>query len=174
MSITRRGLRLRVYVYKGLYISLLKNKYCISYYTAIIVELVFPVNYFVYHIEIHLVVTLLGTSPFRIPASVLQYGVLSSFPSNWRSSHSPSSIVGLMRFCLGFIVTSNDLPPDLHSNHIEIHSSRCTKQGRLARPTTATYCPHGRRMYFNMIAHIGLSLPLLATAPQFPVNLHLW
>ena len=53
MSITRRGLRLRVYVYKGLYISLLKNKYCISYYTSIIVELVFPVNYFVYHIEIH-------------------------------------------------------------------------------------------------------------------------
>jgi hypothetical protein len=71
----QRGLRLRVYVYKGLYISLLKNKYCISYYTAIIVELVFPVNYFVYHIEIHLVVTLLGTSPFRIPANAFQYGV---------------------------------------------------------------------------------------------------
>ena len=29
-------------------------------------------------------------------------------------------------------------------------------------------------MYFNMIAHIGLGLPLLATAPQFPVNPHLW
>ena len=28
---------------------------------------------------------------------------------------------------------------------------------------------------FNMIAHIGLlGLPLLATAPQFPVNPHLW
>ena len=53
--------------------------------------------------------------------NILQYGVLSSFPGNWRSSHSPSSIVGLMRFCLGSIVTSNDLPPDLHSNHIEIH-----------------------------------------------------
>ena len=53
MSITRRGLRLCVYVYKGLYISLLKNKYCISYYTAIIVELVLLVNYFVYYIEIY-------------------------------------------------------------------------------------------------------------------------
>jgi len=30
-------------------------------------------------------------------------------------------------------------------------------------------------MYFNMIAHIDLNdLPLLATASQFPVNLHLW
>ena len=51
-----------------------------------------------YHIEIHLAVTLLGASPFRIPASVLQYD---------RSYRS-------------------------------------------------------------------LDLPLLATAPQFPVNLHLW
>ena len=99
----------------------LKNKYCISYYTAIIADVVLLVNYFVYHIEIHLVVTLLGTSPFRIPANAFQYGVLSSFPGNWRSSHSPSSIVGLMRFCLGSNVTSNDLPPDLHSNHIEIY-----------------------------------------------------
>jgi hypothetical protein len=30
-------------------------------------------------------------------------------------------------------------------------------------------------MYFNMIAHIDLNdLPLLTTASQFPVNLHLW
>ena len=28
-----------------------------------------------YHIETHLVVTLLGTSPFRIPANAFQYGV---------------------------------------------------------------------------------------------------
>jgi hypothetical protein len=117
----QRGLRLCVFVYKGLYIRLLKNMYCISYYTAIIADVLLLVNYFVYHIEIHLVVTLLGTSPFRIPANAFQYGVLSSFPSNWRSSHSPSSIVGLMRLCLGSIVTSNDLPPDLHSNHIETH-----------------------------------------------------
>ena len=48
-----RGLRICVYVYKGLYISLLKNIYCITYYTAIIAELVLLVNYFVYHIEIH-------------------------------------------------------------------------------------------------------------------------
>ena len=53
--------------------------------------------------------------------NILQYGVLSSFPGNQRSSHSPSSIVGLVRFCLGSIVTSNDLPPDLHSNHIETY-----------------------------------------------------
>ena len=31
----------------------LKNKYCISYYTAIIAELLLLVNYFVYHIEIY-------------------------------------------------------------------------------------------------------------------------
>ena len=42
----QRGLRLCVHVYKGLYISLLKNCYCITYYTAIIAELRFPVNYF--------------------------------------------------------------------------------------------------------------------------------
>lgn len=30
-------------------------------------------------------------------------------------------------------------------------------------------------MHFNMVAHIGHhGLPLLATAPQFPVNRHLW
>ena len=37
-----------LYVYKGLYISLLKNCYCITYYTSIIAELRLLVNYFVY------------------------------------------------------------------------------------------------------------------------------
>lgn len=32
----------------------------------------------------------------------------------------PSPIVGLVRLCLGSTMTSSDLPPDLHSNHIEI------------------------------------------------------
>jgi len=36
---------------------------------------VYLTRYYRLHIEIHLVVTLLGTSPFRIPASVFQYGV---------------------------------------------------------------------------------------------------
>ena len=30
----------------------------------------------------------------------------------------PSPIVGLVRLCLGSTMTSSDLPPDLHSNHI--------------------------------------------------------
>lgn len=83
-----------------------------------------------YHIEIHytasldlfsILLRLSMILSLGLQRNVLQYGVLSSFPDNWRSSHSPSSIVGLMRLCLGSNVTSNDLPPDLHSNHIEIH-----------------------------------------------------
>ena len=33
----------------------------------------------------------------------------------------PSLIVGLVRLCLGSTMTSSDLPPDLHSNHIETY-----------------------------------------------------
>ena len=51
---------------------------------------------------------------------VFQYGVLSSLfmPAIVNSTRTPY-IVGLVRLCLGSTMTSSDLPPDLHSNHIE-------------------------------------------------------
>lgn len=50
---------------------------------------------------------------------VFQYGVLSSLfmPAIVNSTRTPY-IVGLVRLCLGSTMTSSDLPPDLHSNHI--------------------------------------------------------
>jgi hypothetical protein len=64
--------------------------------------------------------------------------------------HGPSSIVGLMRFCLGSIVTSNDLPPDLHSNHIEIYYTIWPLQ---------CYCWFGPSSY-NTLQYGSLLIPV--------------
>ena len=45
----------------------------------------------------------------------------------------PSPIVGLVRLCLGSTMTSSDLPPDLHSNHIESIWCRCVGLAPVAR-----------------------------------------
>lgn len=53
---------------------------------------------------------------------MFQYGVLSSlFMPAIVNSTRISYIVGLVRLCLGSTMTSSDLPPDLHSNHIETY-----------------------------------------------------
>lgn len=97
------------------------------------------------------------SAPMCLEFNMLQYGVLSSYKCPLSSiAHAFLYIVGLVRFCLGSIVTSNDLPPDLHSNHIEIlYSIDLLRIGPAPAYTLFVYLPSRNdysdvAKYFNM------------------------
>ena len=91
----------------------------------------------------------------------------------------PSPIVGLMRLCLGSTMTSSDLPPDLHSNHIKAYAQELNLSTRaIARAVIRYICVAYALVCFNMVSvcRISPSCPVVHTrwsdSPYWNTLLH--